>query len=262
MIDEYTYERLREIIKTRAGVDISCYSTSFIARRLECRMNACNIKDHKEYIRLLELECSDEINIFVASLSINVTEFFRDPDVFDRFRDILRGYNYNYNCNNVKIWSVGCASGEEPYTIAIVAKSSGVRCSILASDISKDAIAYAMNGVYSSKSLKNVPKDILERYFTATTNGYMVRKEIRDMVTFEVRDVTNSAPEGYFDFIFCRNMLIYMDYTNRNRIMSNICSVLKQNGYLILGKSEYISNNNLPLSCVDTRTKIYRKIFN
>ncbi len=252
MIDEYTYGRLRDIIKARTGIDISCYSTSFISRRLEYRMNSYNIKDHKEYIRLLE--DGDELNIFIANLSINVTEFFRDPDVFDRFRDILKGHN------NVRIWSVGCASGEEPYTIAIIAKNDGVRCSILASDISKKAIAYARDGVYSSKSLRNIPRDILERYFMATTNGYIVKKEIRDMVTFEVRDVTRSVPEGDFDFIFCRNMLIYMDHVNRNRVLSNICNVLKQNGYLILGKSEYISNHNaLSLSCIDTRTKIYRK---
>ncbi|MEM4398763.1 MAG: CheR family methyltransferase, partial [Candidatus Nitrosocaldus sp.] len=182
MIDEYSYERLRDIIKARAGIDISCYSKSFIARRLEFRMNSCNIKDYNEYIRLLER--SDEIKIFATNLSINVTEFFRDPDVFARFRDLLKGYN------NVRIWSVGCASGEEPYTIAIIAKDNGIRCSILASDISKDAIAHVRNGLYSSRSVRNVPKDILEKYFTTTGNGYIVKKEIKDMVTSEVRDVT------------------------------------------------------------------------
>lgn len=250
-IDENRYERLRSIIKSRTGVDISCYSKSFIMRRLEFRMNACRIADCDEYLRLLER--SDEIGIFASNLSINVTEFFRDPDVFAKFRELLR------NTDNARIWSAGCASGEEPYTIAMIARDVGVRCSILASDISIDAIAYAKNGIYSCRSVRNVPKDVLARHFIKYGDSYQVKKEIRDMVTFEVRDITRSMPPGLFDFIFCRNMLIYMDHVSRERIISSMCRLLKNRGYLILGKSEYIGNSSMLLSCTDTRLKIYAK---
>lgn len=251
MMDEHYYNRLREIIRIRVGIDISCYSKSFIARRVEFRINTCNIKDYNDYLRLLE--CSDEINAFVANLSINVTEFFRDPDVFDRFKELLKGYS------SARIWSVGCASGEEPYTIAIIAKDNGVRCSILASDINKNAIEYAKKGLYPSKSIRNVPKDILAKYFALTDNGYAVRNNVRDMVTFEVRDVTRSIHTGLFDFIFCRNMLIYMDHVSKEMIINNICNAMKPHSYLILGKSEYVHNCSM-LSCIDTKAKIYIKV--
>ncbi|MEM4348815.1 MAG: protein-glutamate O-methyltransferase CheR [Candidatus Nitrosocaldus sp.] len=250
MMDKHVYNRLRDIIRDRVGIDISYYSTSFIARRIEFRMNICNIRDYTDYLRLLEY--TDEIKEFVANLSINVTEFFRDPDVFDRFKELLKGYS------NARIWSVGCASGEEPYTIAIIAKDNGVRCSILASDISKNAIEYAKKGLYQSKSVRNVPKDILARYFTLTGDGYAVRSDVKDMVTFEVRDVTRCINTGPFDFIFCRNMLIYMNDVSKATIINNICNAMKPNSYLILGKSEYIHNCSM-LSCIDTKTKIYIK---
>ncbi|MCS7142065.1 MAG: protein-glutamate O-methyltransferase CheR [Candidatus Nitrosocaldus sp.] len=250
MIDERNYTRLRSIIRSRTGIDIVCYSRSFITRRLEFRMNACNIKDYDDYLRLLEH--SDEVKVFTAHLSINVTEFFRDPDVFARFADLLKDYD------NARIWSVGCASGEEPYTIAIIAKENGIRCSILASDINRDAIERAKNGLYPFKSIRNVPKDILARYFMMTDGGYLVRRDVKDMVTFEIRDVTGSMPTGSFDFIFCRNMLIYMDAQSKETIIGNICNALKRHGYLILGKSEYV-NYPAVLSCIDNKTKIYRK---
>lgn len=248
------YDTLRDILLTNCSIDISYYSKSFVMRRVSARMNISHLKDYSEYIKMLK-SSSREVNELVKELSINVTEFFRDADVYDHFASILKGYS------SADILSIGCASGEEPYSIAMIAKESNVRCRIVAYDVNKNAIEYAKQGCYTLKSLKNIPLHML-KYFDTDGKNYYIKKEVKEMVRFEVKDVTRvdfNFSKPIYDFIFCRNMLIYFDGNVRDRLIDSICNALKVGGYLIIGKAESILTSNR-LECTNIRTKVYRRI--
>jgi chemotaxis protein methyltransferase CheR len=248
-------DELKSILLNKCNIDISYYSKSFIIRRLSFRMNVLNINNYNEYIRMLKSN-DKEVKELLKELSINVTEFFRDKEVFDQFADILKGYN------SANILSIGCASGEEPYTIAIIAKMNNIKCNITAYDINKDAIEYAKNGRYTYKSVKGTPSNILNTYFDMNNNEYNIKREVKDMVKFEIKDVTKvdfAKQQSIYDFIFCRNMLIYIDNNIKNRLIENICNAIKTGGYFIIGRSESILECSR-LQCINFRTKIYKKI--
>ena len=255
MIIDYEYDRLREILLANGDIDISYYSKSFVMRRIAFRMSICKAKDYSEYIKILKNN-KREIKELIKELSINVTEFFRDRDVFDHFFTLLKCYS------NANILSIGCATGEEPYSIALIAKSNGIRCNIVAYDVSKNAIEYAKQGCYSFKSVKNVPQQMLNTYFNINSENYCIKQEIKDMVRFEIRDITKmdfSYFNCIYDFIFCRNILIYIDNSIKDRLINSICNAMKIGGYLIIGKSESILTSN-SLECINVRTKIYRRV--
>ncbi len=255
MMVDYDYERLREILLANSDIDISYYSKSFVMRRVTLRMNIYHVKDYNEYIKILKND-KREVNELIKELSINVTEFFRDKDVFDHFATLLKCYS------NANILSIGCATGEEPYSIALIARSNGVICNIVAYDINRNAINYAIQGCYNLKSIKNIPPHMLNTYFDTDGKNYYIKKEIKDMVRFEVKDITKIDTRHFknvYDFIFCRNMLIYIDNSIKDTLISNICNAIKVGGYLIIGKSESILTSN-NLECINIKTKIYRRV--
>ncbi len=246
------YDILRDILLTNCSIDISYYSRSFVIRRVSARMSMHNLKDYSEYIKMLKSN-SREVNELVKELSINVTEFFRDLDVYEHFASIIKGYS------SADILSIGCATGEEPYSIAITAREYNIKCRIVAYDVNKNVIEYAKQGCYTIKSLKSMPLHML-KYFDADGKNYYVKKEVKDMVRFEVKDVTKiDFSKPIYDIIFCRNMLIYFDGNVRDRLIDSICNALKVGGYLIIGKAESILTSNR-LECTNIRTKVYRRI--
>lgn len=252
MMLDLDYDTLRDIILTNCSIDISYYSRSFVMRRVSARMNMHNLKDYSEYINMLKSN-SREVNELVKELSINITEFFRDLDVYEHFASIIKGYS------SADILSIGCATGEEPYSIAITAREYNIKCRIVAYDVNKNAIEYAKQGCYTIKSLKNMPLHML-KYFDTDGKSYYVKKEVKDMVRFEVKDVTKvDFSKPIYDIIFCRNMLIYFDGNVRNRLIDSICNALKVGGYFIIGKAESILTSNR-LECTNIRTKVYRRI--
>lgn len=252
MMLDLDYDTLRDILLTNCSIDISYYSRSFVMRRVSARIKMHNLKDYSEYIKMLKSN-SREVNELVKELSINVTEFFRDLDVYEHFASIIKGYS------GADILSIGCATGEEPYSIAITAREYNIKCRIVAYDVNKNAIEYAKQGCYTIKSLKNMPLHML-KYFDTDGKNYYIKKEVKDMVRFEVKDVTKvDFSKPIYDIIFCRNMLIYFDDNVRNRLIDSICNALKVGGYLIIGKAESILTSNR-LECTNIRTKVYRRI--
>lgn len=248
------------------GYDLQQYKTSFLKRRIEARMRARGLHNYSQYSDLLDVEPSECQSLFGA-ISINVTEFFRNPDVFSAFSTeimpILLSKRSPYP--TLRIWSAGCATGEEPYSLAILlyekfAKNNLCDFRIYATDISLKAIESARSGKYTLHSLKNIPANLLHKYFKHHANGeYEVIQEIKNLVKFNVGKI-ETFPITHLDVIFCRNVLIYVEKHAQQAIFQKFHSLLKQYGYLILGMDESMRADQFSLfESMSIRQRIYEK---
>jgi len=257
--------------------DITRYKIQFLKRRIERRMQIKEISDFNEYLQLLESD-STELSYMFESLSINVTSFFRDTAVFNALRSMIVPKMLSNVENDEKItaWSAGCASGEEPYSIAIllndileiykkigISKNFTIR--IKATDINKKAIDFAKNGQYSSKFLQHLSVDLKKKYFlniqSKDDSKYEITPKIKDLIDFERMDIL-SSPENTYDVIFCRNVLIYYEKEAQELILKKLHNCLKNEGYLILGSDELLigkKTENL-FYPVMMKEKIFQKI--
>ncbi|MEM2855953.1 MAG: protein-glutamate O-methyltransferase CheR [Candidatus Nitrosocaldaceae archaeon] len=241
------------------GIDLRYYDQSFIKRRIDNRLRVRRLENYEEYIKLL---CHDnnEYRELIYSLSINVTEFFRDKDTFYSIGKLP------FNTEYIKIWSAGCATGEEAYTLAIImeemSRVKGIRYKIFATDRNNNAIEYAKKGVYDIKLLSNISKELLERYFVKYDEAhYKVTDTIKYKIEFNVGDIITSQPSNNFDIIVCRNVLIYFKQNIRDELLIKFHRLLKEKGYLILGRSEIVTNTSVNLyKCIMPLERIYMKI--
>ncbi len=264
--DERVLRVFLEQLRQRSGVDFTAYKRPTILRRLQRRMVATGATKLRDYIRHIERH-PDEYQRLVSSFLIKVTEFFRDPELFDH----LRGYTLprlieeaRQRDNELRIWSAGCATGEEAYSLAILVADvlgeelDGFDVRIFATDLDEDAVAFARRGVYPSGALVNLPPEIVERYFTRVDDSYEVRKFVRGMVIFGQHDLGQRAPFPRIDLALCRNVLIYFTTELQKRALQLFAFALRDGGSLVLGKAETTSPLGAHFVVEDARLKIYR----
>jgi len=254
------------------GLDIARYKSAFIKRRLDRRMRILNISKYSEYALVLKNEHKEFEEIF-ASLSINVTNFFRNSAVFNIFQlsilpKILSSLDKN---NKIRVWSAGCASGEEPYSIAIMFKQvmeklNNLNVEIIANDVNKVAIQFAKRGRYPPKSVERLSQNIVMRNFQKKEDDknnveYEVIPSVKDMVTFEVGDILSNGIK-FCDVIFCRNVLIYYEKEAQELIFTKFHNSLKDSGYLVLGMDETMFGRKSQklFNPLIARERIYQKI--
>jgi chemotaxis protein methyltransferase CheR len=267
---EVNQEQLNKVItfiNKKKGIDLCSYRQSFIFRHLRSRMNDLNIADYLEYITYLKNN-SGEIDSFLEDLSINVTHFFRDPEVFTAFQKgplaELIGRKTKSNLNLIRLWSAACASGQEAYSLAIMmsealAGRNDFVVKIWATDIDKEALEKAKIGEYEEKDLKEAGKKILEKYFEPVYNGkYSVKDSIRKMVRFDKLNLISDPGLKFIDIIFCRNVMIYFTREQQESLFVKFYNSLNSDGYLVIAKVESIWNKEM-FSNIDTYNKIYRK---
>jgi chemotaxis protein methyltransferase CheR len=248
------------------GVDLRQYKENFLRRRLDIRLKARGISDYLQYARILESEPA-EFHALMATFSINVTEFFRDVDFYNAFYShIIPDLHHRTGSGEVRVWSAGCASGEEPYTIAITfaeaAESLGSFSGrIIATDLSAKAVEFARQGIYNAARLENLPGELLSKHFTRLPDGrYQVSGRLRAMVDFDVGNLSTMAAPRQLDAVFCRNVLMYFDKEMQLRILTKFHRSLKDGGYFILGQSEAVMGESSALfEAVMPRERIYRK---
>lgn len=219
-----------------------------------------------QYAELLNSDLN-EVGTLYDSLSINVTKFYRDKQVWQVFDnkiipDLLKNTKPN---EKLRIWSCGCASGEEPYSLAIMFNetfnNSINKFKILATDINSRAIQNARRGIYTSDNLKNLDSLLITKYFQKTNDGnYKIIDKIKDLVSFNLADIT-TFPISYLDVIFCRNLLIYYGKDAQDLIFKKFHNVLKPNRYLVLGMDETLWGHKLQYSflSLNPRNRIYQK---
>lgn len=257
-------EKIEKIMLQRTGKDLTQFKKPFLGRRISSRMRAVGVKDGSEYANLLESDNNEPVLLF-KSLSINVTEFYRDPFVWKCVSNDLLPKLLGKN-TTIHAWSAGSASGEEPYSIAIMLKEAiGVRKNqfkVLATDISLDAINHAKRGRYTLANLKNLQQELIAKYFVKVGDDtFQLNEEIKQHVVFEHADIASFAAEK-IHLIFCRNVLIYYEKSAQEMIFNRFSKALADDGYLVIGQDETmmgIQSSKL-FSCIYPKERIYEKI--
>ncbi|MCA1728484.1 MAG: PAS domain-containing protein [Actinobacteria bacterium] len=260
-------ESFLEQVRGQYGIDFRSYKTPTIMRRLQRRIVATDSGGLDGYIRYLE-DHPEEYQQLVTSFLIKVTEFFRDVELFDFLRDELvpelidKARTQN---NQLRIWSAGCATGEEPYSLAILlseileGESEHFNVRIFATDLDEEAVNFARHGIYTEEALGGLPEGFLDRYFAEEDGGYQVKKRVRSMIVFGQHDLAQRAPFPRVDLVLCRNVLIYFTPDLQKRTLQLFAYSLTDGGYLLLGKSETPSPLSDLFSLHDKKHKVYRR---
>ncbi len=277
-IDEQTFKLLLNKLKEKTGCDFSKYRQGTIKRRLYKRLLVSGVDNYKSYINLLEKDIK-EYKKLVKDLTIKVSCFFRDTYVFEYIFQIIIPKiieaKEKSNEHIIRIWSAGCAYGEEIYSIAILLKDyfkkkkniNNYNIFLLGTDIDEEALKTAKKGIYEEEAILEVKKRFLDQYFIYKHGLYYLKEEIKNMVTFCYHDVTSSKqfapPSGVvcnYDLILCRNLLIYFDISLQKQTILNLYHSLNQGGFLVLGEAESILNEfELLFDLIDNKAKIYQK---
>ena len=264
-IPDLELEKLKKRVIDKTGFNLSYFKPTFLSRRISVRMKVLNITNGSEYADLLKSE-SDEILSLYDSISINVTKFFRDKQVWNTFSKNIVPKLFDGEINKtIRIWSAGCATGEEPYSIAIMLqeflKDRNNEIKIIATDINSHFLTEAKKGVFSISALQNLNSNMIKKYFSNSgRDQYRVNKKIKDMITFQLGDIGVNLI-SYLDAVFCRNLLIYYNSNAQDLILNKFYQVIKENKFLILGMDESLlgnknSKNFIPLF---PRERIYQK---
>ncbi|MFN3654609.1 MAG: CheR family methyltransferase [Candidatus Nitrosotenuis sp.] len=263
-ITDQNLTQIEKIMLERLGKDLKQFKKPFLNRRISARMRSVGVQTGSEYAKLLE-EDHDEPTLLFKSFSINVTEFYRDLFVWQAMSSQILPQIAKDN-KAVKIWSAGCATGEEPYSLAILLKESiptkNLKFSIIATDINKEAIQKAKEGRYAQPSLKNLQQDVISKYFSQLDNNtYEVKPEIKETVSFEHGDIL-SLSVGQSHLITCRNVLIYYGKPAQELIFKKFHKILTNGGYLVIGQDETMMGVEAAklFSCVLPRERIYVKL--
>lgn len=240
------FHSLLSTIERTLCIKCSNYKEDYIRRRLFSRMNATQISDYLEYQKFL-LSSPEERDKLKNALTINVTKFFRDPEVFDILKKEILPEILKRN-TRIRIWSAGCSSGEEPYSYAILLSEIGLLRKdidglIYASDIDMEILKKAREGVYERASLDNLSESQKKRHFTLRKDGkYEVKPQIKEKVRFQYHDLMSGTPLlRNFDLISCRNVTIYFTEKQKDDLARVFHQGLVPGGFYIMGMSEFMS---------------------
>ncbi len=266
---ERALDNLIARIRDDRGVDFSGYRRAIFKRRLALRLMANKVNSYAEYLGVLAHDPHEYERLFEA-LTINVSEFFRDPYVWMAINDILRQTIEKNIARNepTVIWSAGCAHGEEPYSLAILVREMGLvrpQVKIYATDIDADSLKKTAEGVYDSMNmLRNVLKGYFsvpfDKYFSFRDGRYYVSDSLKELLEVKYLDLTAPNYIANVDMILCRNVFIYFDKALQERSVDNFYRSLKNGGYLIIGETEsLVSEARLVFQETKNHSRIYQK---
>lgn len=267
LAEERALRAFLEQLRARSGIDFNSYKMPTIIRRLQRRMLATGTARLADYIRFLSSH-PEEYQRLISSFLIKVTEFFRDADLFHALRDrVLPALiaEARDNDNMLRVWSAGCATGEEAYSLAILIADllgdelAQFNVRVFATDLDSEAIAFARRGIYPAAALTNLPPALVEQYFTRLNDDFEVKKQIRALTIFGRHDLGQRAPFPHIDLELCRNVLIYFTPELQKRALQLFAFSLRDGGYLVLGKSETTNPFAEFFDLEDAHLKIYRR---
>lgn len=241
------------------NINLSAYKSNQLHRRILSLMSRVGVNSVDEYIALLKRDSSQKQR-FLDFITINVTEFFRNPEIFEELTVKIKN-ELLINNKSLKIWSAACSIGAEPYSIGIILENvnPGGRHKIIATDIDSTILDRARLGEYSYSEIKNVKKDQLDRYFKVSGDKYVIDNKIKSIVTFKKHDLILDNYEREFDLIVCRNVVIYFNQDVKDEIYRKFSSSLKKGGLLFVGATESIYNYK-EYGFEKASTFIYRKL--
>ncbi|MGY1631438.1 CheR family methyltransferase [Geodermatophilus sp. SYSU D01186] len=258
------FEALLVYLHERRGFDFTGYKRPSLVRRVRRRMAEVGIDSFSEYQDHLEVH-PDEFTPLFNTILINVTGFFRDRAAWDHLREDLLPQLLESCGPVIRVWSAGCASGEEAYSLAILLVDAlgpdefRKRVKIYATDVDEDALAYARQAMYSERQVAGLAPSQLRDYFTQEGSRHVFRKDLRRSVIFGRNDLVQDAPISHIDLLLCRNALMYFTAETQARILGRLHYALNPHGLLFLGKAEMLLSHNQLFSPVDLTRRFFRK---
>lgn len=246
-LSDEAFEIIRRILKNSTGFNLDSYKDKCIKRRIAIRIRATHSASSEEYCELL-IRDAGELDLLLKVLTIHVSQFFRNPPTFAKLRGEILPYLFARAVNEqraaLNFWSVGCASGEEPYSLALILKESfaaemaRTKVSILATDVDEGILETARKGVYGEERLAEVTPSLMKHWFALREGKHQLVPEIKTMVDFRRGDLLGSGPFPESDLILCRNVLIYLERQEQEKIIAGFADALGSGGILVLGKAE------------------------
>jgi chemotaxis protein methyltransferase CheR len=242
------FDLLRRLVNEQTGITLSDHKQEMLYSRLSRRLRALNLDSFSNYYHLLKEEGGEELVHFINAVTTNLTAFFREPHHFSFLTQQLfpKLREEKHDTKRVRIWSAGCASGEEPYSIAIVVKEFFPHdwdIKILATDLDSSMIERGGRGVYEVERVSGISEERLSRWFRkgkgAQTGKVHISPELQEMVVFKQLNLMRPWPlQGPLDIIFCRNVVIYFDKETQRVLFDRFANLLKLDGFLFVGHSE------------------------
>lgn len=266
--DEGEYAGIFALLRRHYNLDFSKYKASTVGRRIRRRMDFRQIHEVSDYVAIVAGD-QDELEHLYKDLLIGVTEFFRDKQAFHFLEQevIPRLFDNLQHGDDLRVWSAGCATGEEAYSLAILLAEKVVdldyrgKVTVFATDVHKSSLEFASQGLYDRAKLTNVSPERLERFFKKEGNDlYRVTSDLRKMVVFAPHNLLNDPPFTRLDLVCCRNMLIYFQSSIQERVISLFHFALKTNGILFLGSSEGLGSFVAEFEVIANQYKLFRKI--
>ncbi|MGE5508218.1 MAG: CheR family methyltransferase [Chitinophagales bacterium] len=234
------YEEFKKRIHDLTGIDLSSYKQRQMQRRINSLMDSLKVHTYRDYFRMLQTEPA-RYDEFLKRITINVSEFFRNPE---RFAELETKYlpRLLQAKRPLKVWSAGCSTGCEPYTLAIILSDLDPRRGhrVLASDVDRVVLEKAKAGLYQVTELKNVSPARLARYFTPVGEGYRVKDEVKALIDFRQQNLLTDRFEQGFDLILCRNVVIYFTEEAKHQLYTKFYQALAPGGILLVGGTEPI----------------------
>ncbi len=259
-IDDFT--KLILILRTYSGIDFSSYKENTIIRRIDRRIKINRCFDLKSYIELLR-ESDQEKEILYNEMFIGVTSFFRDLEAYDILSEEIIP-KFDFSKGSIRIWSAGCSTGEEVYSIAIklmeYIEKNDIICDvkIFGTDIDHKALEFAGAGYYPDSLMTDVKSEYLSKYFNKVNDGYQINDRIRKMIVFAKHNILKDPPFSKLDLLVCRNLFIYLKSHEQQNILNSFYYSLYPNGFLWLGSSESIGDMQKGFDVIDNKWKFFR----
>jgi chemotaxis protein methyltransferase CheR len=270
--EDQAFALLKRRLFIDRGLDCEQYKENYLKRRIAVRLRARNCRNYLEYLRVLRVD-PDECTQLLNQLTINVTQFFRDRDVYDKIRDNvipkMLESKRSLKSKSLRVWCAGCASGEEPYSVAILfdhvlgREIDKWNVRILGSDIDERSLDVAREGVYPEKELLEDmdPDKYFERLETDNGIAYKVSEDMRRRVKFERLNLLELEGRRHYDMVMCRNVLIYFSRGVQARLVGILASSIMRDGYIVLGKSETLGIESAGFfKAVFPRERIYQRV--
>lgn len=237
------YEEFKVDVLKLTKIDLNFYKEKQMRRRIDTLATKNGAKSYAEFVQMIKTD-KEKFEQFVNFLTINVSEFYRNPDQWKLMDEQVIPKIIKEQKRPIKIWSAACSTGDEPYSLAM-AFSKHIPLSdikIMATDIDKQVIEHAKVGLYAEKSIAAVPDDLKKKYFTKIGNSYQISDDIKKCVTFKEHNLLKDTYPKDYDLILCRNVVIYFTDEAKNMIYKNFFDSLKTHGVLFIGSTEQISN--------------------
>jgi chemotaxis methyl-accepting protein methylase len=264
----------RLMVKVRAdrGLDLSQYRRTYVERRLAARMRVLNVHSYRQYARCLD-DDPEEYARLLDTLTINVTDFFRDPTVYQIVRrqvlPALIQEKAASRTRTIRAWSAGCASGEEPYSIAMAIaaaledRGEHLAFTVFGTDLDPTVLETARRATYDVARLTGIPRADQARFVDAGPEKFTIKPELAERVQFRRLNLFEDRPIQLVDLIFCRNVFIYFTREQQERVLEGFLEALAPGGYLVLGRSEKMAASlTRRFELVNGRERIYRKPYN